>query len=443
MFFDKPFHDLTFNDVVQFCRRQLPEGKQLDYKYMLPKNHEKFAKTIASFANAMGGTIIVGVQDDKNDKPRPPFLGIPYHEKMRNSIEDIIQVYIDPIVFVDINICVNDRGDRMFVLINIPQSNLTPHLVGKSKRAYIRTGQSSRPEAIVHPEKLPWLLDHRRKSERLRHILYDKAESHFDNYLKTMNLSADGQTACTMSVIPLYPEEPLTDYKHLPDMIKASSAKAPYGIMADPAFPLQPVQDGAAVISNKRGVYRMTEFNSYGLVMRKQIITQEEIVNGHAAKTVRLESLGQTLTLFLQTARKKLAPVILRAALIPAENEQYPRPAGAAGPTAGHRAGRLPAHGQEPLAGGAGHQTARHLGKHPARSGVVAWAAGGRKPNPRVIAPIPQGGPIRWARFSFPRIPASARTASTFRAFATGWGRPKNRPNPCACALPKTPKEAE
>ena len=254
----------------------------------------------------MGGTIIVGVQDDKNDKPRPPFLGIPYHEKMRNSIEDIIQVYIDPIVFVDINICVNDRGDRMFVLINIPQSNLTPHLVGKSKRAYIRTGQSSRPEAIVHPEKLPWLLDHRRKSERLRHILYDKAESHFDNYLKTMNLSADGQTACTMSVIPLYPEEPLTDYKHLPDMIKASSAKAPYGIMADPAFPLQPVQDGAAVISNKRGVYRMTEFNSYGLVMRKQIITQEEIVNGHAAKTVRIEHLGQTLTLFLLTARKFL-----------------------------------------------------------------------------------------------------------------------------------------
>ena len=145
MFFDKPFNDLTFNDVVQFCRRQLPEGKQLDYKYMLPKNHEKFAKTIASFANAMGGTIIIGVQDDKNDKPRPPFLGIPYHEKVRNSIEDIIQVYIDPIVFVDINICVNDRGDRMFIVINIPQSNLTPHLVGKSKRAYIRTGQSSRP----------------------------------------------------------------------------------------------------------------------------------------------------------------------------------------------------------------------------------------------------------------------------------------------------------
>ena len=185
MIFNKPVHELTFEDVVAFCKQGIPENKQLDYKYMLPKNHEKFAKTIASFANALGGTIIVGVQDDKNDKPAAPFTGIAYHEKVRNSIEDIIQTYIDPIVFVDVNICVNKRTNRMFVVIDIPQSNLTPHLVGKLKRAYVRTGQSSRPETIVHPDKLPWLLDHRQKSERLRHILYDKAESHFENYLKT------------------------------------------------------------------------------------------------------------------------------------------------------------------------------------------------------------------------------------------------------------------
>lgn len=309
MLFNKPFHDVTFNDVADFCRRQLPEGKQLDYKYMLPKNYEKFAKTIASFANAMGGVIIIGVQDDKNDKPLPPFNGIPYHEKMRNSIEDIIQTHIDPVVFVDINICVNKTHDRMFVLINIPQSNLTPHLVGKLKRAYVRTGQSSRPEAIVHPEKLPWLLDHRQKSERLRHILYDKAESHFDNYLKTRAASPAGEAVATLSVVPLYPEEPLTDYKRLPALIKSSSTRAPYGVMADPDFPLLPVQDGAAVISNKRGVLKMTEFNSYGLVMNKQIVSSEEMVNGHAAKTVRLETLAQNLTLFLLTARKFLEKI--------------------------------------------------------------------------------------------------------------------------------------
>lgn len=306
MLFNKPFHELTFEDVVAFCQRQLPENKQLDYKYMLPKNHEKFAKTIASFANALGGTIIVGVQDDKNDKPCPPYNGIAYHEKVRNSVEDIIQTYIDPVVFVDINICVNKSGDRMFVLINIPQSNLTPHLVGKLKRAYIRTGQASRPEAIVHPEKLPWLLDHRQKSERLRHILYDKAESHFDNYLKTQAADVSEQSVCTLSLMPLYPEEPLTHFTQLPLLIKQASVRASYGIMANPDYPLMPVQDGAAVISNTRGIYKMTEFNVYGLTMNKQIISVLEPVNGHVTQTLHIEEIAQNLTLFLQTARKFL-----------------------------------------------------------------------------------------------------------------------------------------
>ena len=306
MFFEKPFHELTFEDVVHFCQRRLPEGKQLDYKYQLPKNHEKFAKTIASFANALGGVIIVGVQDDRNDKPCPPFHGIPYHEKLRNSIEDIIQVYIDPIVFVDINVCISPDGNRMFVLIQIPQSNLTPHLVGKLKRAYVRTGQASRPEAIVHPEKLPWLLDHRKKSENLRHILYDKAETHFENYLKTRTANVEGEAVCTLSMLPTYPEEPLANYKHIPALIAGASTRASYGIMADPDFPLLPVQDGAVIISNKRGEYKMTEFNAYGLVMNKQIVSAEEIVNGHTASTIRLEKIAQNVTLFFLTTRKFL-----------------------------------------------------------------------------------------------------------------------------------------
>jgi hypothetical protein len=316
MLFNKPLQQLTYQDVVSFCERRLPEDKQLDYKYMIPKNYEKFAKTIASFANALGGTIIIGVQDDKDDKPCPPFTGIPYHEKIRNSVESIIQTYIDPIVFVDINVCVSPNRQRMFIVINIPQSNLTPHLVGKLKRAYIRTGQSSRPETIVHPDKLPWLLDHREKSERLRHILRDKAESHFDNYLKTLNAAAQGESVCTISLSPLYPQEPLTDYARLPEMIARSSTRAPYGVMASTEFPMRSVQDGATVLSNARGVYKLTEFNAYGLVMNNQIVSQEEMVNGHPSRTIRVEKIAQNLILFLITARKFLDQLAFTGALL-------------------------------------------------------------------------------------------------------------------------------
>ncbi|MDR0291877.1 MAG: ATP-binding protein [Elusimicrobium sp.] len=257
MFFNKPFHEINFDDVVEFCRLNMPEGKQLDYKYFLPKNNEKFAKTIASFANALGGTIIVGVKDDKNDRPTPPFDGIPFQYKIRNKIEDIIQTHIDPIVFVDINVCGDERG-QMFVVINIPQSNLTPHLVGKMKRAYIRTGQSSRPEVLVHPDKLPWLLDHRRKSENLRHILLDKADRHFENYLHSKNLRMSEQKAVlSASLIPLYPEEPLLDYHALRPVMD--------GLF--PGAETKTVQDGITKLGSD--AKDMVELNSYGLVYYK------------------------------------------------------------------------------------------------------------------------------------------------------------------------------
>ncbi len=298
MFFDKPIHDVTFDDVVAFCKRQIPEGKQLDYKYLLPKNKEKFAKVIASFANAMGGTIILGVNDDKNDKPRPPFTGIAYHEKMRNSIEDIIQTYIDPVVFVDINTCISRDGQRMFVIINIPQSNLTPHLVGSLKRAYIRTGQSSRPEAIVHPDRLPWLLNHRKKSERLRHILYDKAESHFENYLKTKNVDPLSLSVATLAVLPLYPQEPLVSFKKLPDLLHTCAAD----LVDESTMKLQPVQDGLAVIDGSSN-HRMLELNDYGLLMSKCNIAQPVSFNGHAARAVDFEAFAQHTVKFMRSAR--------------------------------------------------------------------------------------------------------------------------------------------
>ena len=79
--------------------------------------------------------------------------------------------------------------------------------------------------------------------------------------------------------------------------------------MANPDYPLMPVQDGAAIISNTRGLYKMTEFNAYGLVMNKQIISALETVNGHTTRTVHIESVAQNVTLFLQTAQKFLEKV--------------------------------------------------------------------------------------------------------------------------------------
>jgi hypothetical protein len=267
MFFSKPINELSFEDVVEFLKQNIAENTMLDYKFLLPKNNEKFAKTIAAFANTMGGTIILGVKDE-NDKPVPPFTGQSFHAKIRPQIESIIQNYIDPLVFVDIATCKNPKNNNnMFVVINIPQSNLTPHLVGDLKRAYIRTGQSSRPEVIVHPDKLPWLLDNRRKSQSLRHILLDKAQAHFNNFLIAQNLKTNQLTA-SFSLIPLYPQTPSINYKNLPELLQKIKIK---DFVLNPQ--INTVQDGIIV---KRGNFSTIELNAYGLISYRTLLNPHD-----------------------------------------------------------------------------------------------------------------------------------------------------------------------
>lgn len=309
MFFKKPINQLTFEDVLEFLKQGVPENTMLDYKLLLPKNNEKFAKTIAAFANSLGGTIIIGVKDE-HDKPKPPFNGVPVHAKIRGQIESIIQNYIDPVVFVDIATCKNPKNNNMFVVVNIPQSNLTPHLVGHLKRAYVRTGQASRPEMIVHPNNLPWLLDNRRKSNNLRHILTDKGEAHFDNYLRSLSKEpSEMRGVCSLLLTPLYPQEPIIEYKKLPDLVRKLNLDGNFNT----------VQDGIILQLSKRSTL---EINSYGLILYKSALEDKGFFDykkftEEAARTLKIaadfyKELGFISPLLLRAKLAKVRGAIIK-----------------------------------------------------------------------------------------------------------------------------------
>ena len=308
MFFNKPVNKLTFQDIIRFLKQGIAENTMLDYKYMLPGNNEKFAKTIAAFANSMGGTVIIGVKDE-NDKPKPPFNGIPFHTRIRGQIESIVQNYIDPVVFVDVTTCKDPKSNNMFIVVNIPQSNLTPHLVGKLKRAYVRTGQASRPEVLVHPDQLPWLMDNRRKSQNLRHILLDKAEAHFNNFLRLQNREPSLQHALfALTLLPLYPQQHILAYKNLPNTLKQISfyyEDTPY----PPSGEISAVQDGIAVTYPQD--LSTWEFNAYGLVSHRTVLADGN-------NFIDKENFFKRCVLFFKTAARFydatgfISPLLLR-----------------------------------------------------------------------------------------------------------------------------------
>jgi hypothetical protein len=199
----------------------------------------------------------------------------------------------------------------MFIVVNIPQSNLTPHLVGNMKRAYVRTGQSSRPEIIVHPEKLPWLLDNRRKSQNLRNILLDKAEAHFNNFLRSKFKTPEtAPAAASISLVPLYPQTPLTAYKNMPDMadlIRFDCQTGPF----PPINNLKTVQDGIIITLGETSAI---ELDAYGLMFYKTVLTNEE-------KYINPQKFYNAMMLFFKTAANFyfslgfISPLMLRIKL--------------------------------------------------------------------------------------------------------------------------------
>ena len=43
------------------------ESKNIEFKVMLPKDSEKYTKTIVAFANTQGGRLIIGIDDETHE----------------------------------------------------------------------------------------------------------------------------------------------------------------------------------------------------------------------------------------------------------------------------------------------------------------------------------------------------------------------------------------
>ena len=98
--------------------------------------------------------------------------------------------------------------------------------------------------------------------------------------------------------MPLYPDEPLTDFRRLPELMTYCSE----GLPPQEHMTLQPVQDGLAAINGARGVHHMAEFNAYGLLMSKWEVSHPVVFNGHDAQAVNFEDLALRTVRFFRCA---------------------------------------------------------------------------------------------------------------------------------------------
>ena len=272
--FSKPATEISYQDVVTFCEQGIGEGVYLDYKKDFPSSG--LEKTISAFANTFGGVILIGIEDE-DSKPKTPFEGIEYKDRLEERVWNIIVDNIYPPLFPEIRVC-SPHNNKTFVIIRVPQSNETPHAIYNNTRVYVRTGNRIKPEDLATVEKIEWLRNRRRKSEELREMLYRRAEERYQTICEQKNVRIEiGEF--TLSFAPLYPERPLIALEAIEGIIPQMTV---FG-GEERRFPwlpggLEPIQDGmlSFFLNNDNGFITHTEINKFGLIYHKEKISRKE-----------------------------------------------------------------------------------------------------------------------------------------------------------------------
>ena len=288
MIYTKPANEITWDDIESFCQQGIPEGAYLDYKQDFPKD---LAKVIAAMANTFGGIVLIGIEEDDENKPITPVTGIPFKRGLSERVTNIILSNLTPPVFPEIAVITNGDRSQAIILVRIQQSHQTPHAIKDNTKVYLRTGNRNKPEELARVDQIEWLRDYRRKSEDLREDLYTRAKArvatlynrHLEREFNIQQIAELKDWAehgwLTIFLCPLYPKDILA----LPPQINGEvlpkvKVHARYGMSNFPMFSSHSriVHNGVLIHFSeeaKRAFH--VELNSFGSYFYKQIVLRD------------------------------------------------------------------------------------------------------------------------------------------------------------------------
>ena len=327
MLYSRNIDNITWDDVVVFCERGIAENAYLDYKENFPNNLEK---TVSAMANTFGGLIFIGVEEDKGNKPVVPVKGIKFERGHEERIISIVLSNISPPIIPEIKVCPDNKSENVLIIIRIPQSHQTPHAINRNTKVYIRTGSrndASELEDFATLDRIDWLKENRRKSEILKNILVEQAETRIRKIYAEEKLKQGGEVAqleknyrgelrlplavLSISMCPLYPKEAFMTPPEINRLYE--KIRVPEYLGSSDSFPLPTrsqgiiVSDGSCnslVFKNGEIGFWHTELNIFGLYFYKQSCLRRYRGNNETIWVIYAEELFCRLDEYIDSATK-------------------------------------------------------------------------------------------------------------------------------------------
>lgn len=135
---NKPFKDILLEDIESLKSNGTEEGKSLDFKLELhlenKKDRKEFAADITSFANTIGGDLIIGVSEEGGAIKEIHGIEVDNKDKFSLAIENALRDSIEPqITGLEMNFYPIGAEDKYILHIRIPQSYVGPHIANGEK----------------------------------------------------------------------------------------------------------------------------------------------------------------------------------------------------------------------------------------------------------------------------------------------------------------------
>jgi hypothetical protein len=246
--------------IRAFCAR-FNEGLRVEYKSTFDENvRRNLPKIISSFANSLGGVLIVGINAE-NGIPQRPIQGFETpDEELGLTVENICLQGINPPVAPRTTVVPSDIESHVFLIIEVDESLEAPHAIENSRRVYVRTGNAANPYEGADVDLIIELFKRRTESNRKYERLLAAARK------RAGTAVADSQIHMVVEVCPTYPRRTLCDRNQIWNFLNDARFR---GARYYPLQTLRRIADGVGSFDQGE---QYSQISAFGLLFVKRVL---------------------------------------------------------------------------------------------------------------------------------------------------------------------------
>jgi len=227
--FAKPVADISAADLLELLTENSVENLRLEFKREITAKDETLKK-LTSFANTMGGLVVIGADASSGDGR---IVGLPGVDPKSGYKQTVVQWCFDgasPPLDVEVSdaIVLPSAGGRVCYVLGVRESELTPHFLNGRKGVYLRTNEfSARYDAqLANENELRHLAQRRQIVRERRATLIQRSRDRFDTFVKQkygeLGKRPGGIGArFDLSIGPRFPAQPLCGHDRLLSIVPA------------------------------------------------------------------------------------------------------------------------------------------------------------------------------------------------------------------------------